>query len=309
MSIGVVSAAMSRSIRVASLNLRAYPNPSGTQIRSLASLLSAHRPDVALLQECMRGWVPVIEETAGLVGVHSHLVPPETPKRAFPPDGCAIAVRSPVQIESSRRVDPALFKAERVHAEVEDELPSGFEDLPERLRYRYSARTLLAELTIDGRRFAAGSFHATPGTGKVGGRRVSEWKPFFHAGVALQLSKLEQPFVFAIDANEPRAETSDSVDFHWKEGRPGAAKFAALLGRSPIHRARDVLRDSMAATWTPPMSDEYLSLTYTTRGGHGRRFDSIWATDEFGLLRATTHYEETLAAGGDHALILADLKF
>lgn len=125
---------MSRSLRVVSLNLRAYPNPSPTQINELASLIASHRPDIALVQECMRGWLPVIEEAAGLVGVHSHLVAPETPKRAFPPDGCAIAVRPPIQIESSRRVDPGLFRSEAVHAGIEDEFPVGFEDLPERSR-------------------------------------------------------------------------------------------------------------------------------------------------------------------------------
>ena len=173
-----------------SLNLRAYPNPTRSQIHGLAALIARYRPHVALLQECRRDWLAVIEKVAHMTGVHSHWVPPETPERAFPPDGCAIAVRSPIQIDSSWRIDPALFRSEAV-CEIPDELPVGSKPVPERLTYRYSARALLAELTVGGRRFAAGSFHATPGTAKVGGVRVSEWKSFFHAGVALQLAKLE----------------------------------------------------------------------------------------------------------------------
>src|SRR4051794_3229033 len=110
----------SLELRVASLNLRAYPNPTRSQVECLAALLAAHRPDVALLQACRRDWLPTIKATAELTGVHSHFVPPETPRRAFPPDGCAIAVRSPIRIESSWRVEPALFGSGAVE-EIEDE--------------------------------------------------------------------------------------------------------------------------------------------------------------------------------------------
>jgi len=73
-------------LRIASLNLRAYPNPTRSQVECLAALLAAYHPDVALLQECRRDWLPIIEGAAELTGVHSHFVPPETPRRAFPPD-------------------------------------------------------------------------------------------------------------------------------------------------------------------------------------------------------------------------------
>jgi hypothetical protein len=64
----------------------------------------------------------------------------------------------------------------------------------------------------------------------------ADWKPFFHRGVAAALSGLSCPFVFAIDANEPRATTLARVTFHWRDGQPGAHKFAALLGLEPVHR-------------------------------------------------------------------------
>ena len=41
------------------------------------------------------------------------------------------------------------------------------------------------------------------------------------------------PSVFAIDANEPVAETADSVTFGWAEGRAGARKLGALLESRP----------------------------------------------------------------------------
>jgi hypothetical protein len=124
------------------------------------------------------------------------------------------------------------------------------------------------------------------------------------------LTKLELPFVFAIDANEPASETADSVTFHWADGRPGARKFGALLGIRPEHRGRDLLREQLERTGAPPATASYLSLTYTTHNGGpagGRRFDSLWATPEFALRQIGTHYEEAIAAGTDHALLVADL--
>lgn len=155
------------------------------------------------------------------------------------------------------------------------------------------------------------SFHATPGTGRYGpkpAKLVHEYKPFFHGGVAVGLSRLEIPFVFGIDANEPRSETVDSVAFHWVDGRLGARKMGALLGLKPAHRARDLQREHLAASQAAPASDSYLALTYTTHHGGpggGRRFDSIWATPEFALQTFSTHYEQALAAGTDHALLIA----
>ena len=37
---------------------------------------------------------------------------------------------------------------------------------------------------------------------------------------ALALTELALPFVFAIDANEPAAETIATVRFHWHDGGP-----------------------------------------------------------------------------------------
>ena len=93
-----------------------------------------------------------------------------------------------------------------------------------------------------------------------------------------------------------------------------AAKFAALLGLSPLHRARDLQRRLMAKTGAAPATSGYLALTYTTSGsgktvGGGRRFDSMWATSDFVLDDMDTFYAEALAAGGDHALLQADVSF
>ena len=68
----------------------------------------------------------------------------------------------------------------------------------------------------------------------------------------------------------------------------------------------------MSRPGAAPAAPGYLELTYTTSGGkstvgEGRRFDSIWATPEFTLERMESFYADSLTAGGDHALLRADV--
>lgn len=302
-------------MKVVSLNLRAYPNPEQGQIARLAELIADQQPDLVLLQECKKGWLEVVCQAAGFDGVRSQDVKPTLEHGVQ--DSAAIAVRAPLEIKKAWRIDPEHFQPSFVGNKIRDEVPAGYEQLPSRLKCRYSARTLLAEIATNGRRFVAGSFHATPGTSKVWveardrAEQVHEWKPFFHGGVAIELAKLRQPFVCAIDANEPQSETADGVVFHWAEGRPGQREFAALLGFNGelrLHRADDLFRQQLSRTGGKPHSADCLDLTYTTRGGHERRFDSLWATREFDLVDLESHYKEICKAGGDHAMLVADLS-
>jgi hypothetical protein len=203
--------------------------------------------------------------------------------------------------------DPALFPG--LAGEGHRAAPS----LPAELIGRYRARSLLAELLAGDRTFVAGSFHATPGTGRFGpkpGVRVGRFKPYFHAAAAAALSRLDAPFVFAIDANEPRSETLETVTFHRNGGRLGDAQVGVLMGLAPVHRGRDLLRAHMTAMKGTPASANVLAVTYRTHNGGDagrRRFDSIWASPDFALAGFETHYEPALSAGTDHALLIADL--
>jgi hypothetical protein len=264
-----------------------------------------------LLQECRRGWLERICETAGLTGVRTHDVQPA--RTDLPADGCAIAVRAPWRIENAAPIPREMFDPHAIAEFSQERAPAGYDQIPGSLLARFAARSLLAEISDGSRRFVACSLQATPGTGHYGprpGKLVGEWKPFFHAGAAAALNDLTLPFVCAIDANEPRSETLDAVTFHWADGRLGALKFATLLGLNPKHRGRDLLREQIVATGEAPASDTCLALTYRTHsGGVGglRRFDSVWASPEFRCERISTHYEEALEVGTDHALLVAEL--
>ena len=169
-------------------------------------------------------------------------------------------------------------------------------------------RSILAEVAVGGTTFVVGSFHATPGTGQVGGVEVHEWKPFFHGALALELAGIDRPFVFGIDGNEPLAETVDTIKFHWEDDRSGVKKLQALLGLEPTHRGRDLFREWLATSRAKPASAEVLFATYAPEPVFQRRFDSIWATPDFALDEFATHLDEVVSAGGDHAMLVADLR-
>ena len=300
---------MATELRVGSLNLRAMPRPDRGHIDRLAKIIAAKKCDVVLLQECLRAWLDPVCETAALTGFHAHTVPPHTEAGAFPPDGCAIAVSDKVKVGACRRIPSEQFMPDAVQRGIYEEPPAGFQPMPQRLADRYSARSIMAELTVADESLVVGSFHGTPGSGHVGGKPVREWKPFFPGAVALELSRIQSPFIFGIDANEPRSESLDTITFHWAEGRSGVKKAEALLGRQPIHRGRDLFREWLRATGAAPQSDEVLLATYAPSPAFQRRFDSIWATPELELIRFETHLDEVVAAGGDHAMLVADLRF
>jgi hypothetical protein len=299
---------MSTDLRIGSLNLRAMPNSDGGQICGLAEIIAAQECDLVLLQECKRRWLGVVCKATGMTGIHSHNLPPESDPRAFSPDGCAIALSESIELRKSWRIPPESFLPDVVQQRIYEEPPADFEPMPQRLAARYSGRSALAEIAVDGRPIVVGSFHGTPASGKVGGKRVGEWKPFFPGAVAIELSELKHPFVFGIDANEPRAETPDTVTFHWADGRSGVEKAKALLGMEPIHRGRDLFREWLATSGNEAASPEVLLATYAPRPHFQRRFDSIWATPDFDLVDFETHLNEVVDAGGDHAMLVAELR-
>jgi hypothetical protein len=307
-----VGADPTRSLRVVSLNLRATPGRRLESLIPLINLLGSQQPDVVLVQECRAGWIDLIGKELGLDGISTHELLEPTP--GLPADGCAVAVRAPLRILGALPVQERLFRPAAIEALIGPDTPPGYDQLPAELLVRFHARSLIARVADGLNDFVAASFHATPGTGRFGpkpGIVVRNWKPFFHGGVAVALAELNLPFVFAIDANEPRSETIDSVTFHWRDGRPGARKFAALMGLEPVHPGRDLLREHLRRHGLPAAADTYLALTYTThRGGQAgrRRFDSMWASPEFSLHDFSTHYEDALAAGTDHAMLVAALE-
>ena len=148
-------------------------------------------------------------------------------------------------------------------------------------------------------------------------------KPRQAVALARLLSARQGPVLLGADANTPLI---DPVDFantrtHWHtgdrhlNGEPGDD---LLFGPGKIHPLDDALRRWLAdhpaeAAALSNRPSGPLAVTHRTGRrkngfpGTGRRFDSIWITRHWAVQNISHLYDEGIAAGSDHAVIIADL--
>ena len=145
-------------------------------------------------------------------------------------------------------------------------------------------------------------------------------KPAQAVQVAQWLASIDGAVLLAGDFNTPKVDhpNASKVRTHWHTGDRklrGATGDDVLVGPNEIHSLRDTLRTYLEAT--PRVFDEIraerptgpLHISHHTNPGRNpRRYDAIWASPHFGVDNVTYIYEEALAAGTDHALVVADLK-
>ena len=259
------------------------------EARVQGELLRKFRPDLILLQEVNRGSAEVLRQAAGA----DWLI-------------CAADLRAraaddrPVR---SRGVAIAGRGQAPGHAWVPLDVP-----LPERI--------LLVETTVDGTGLTAVSYHAPPGV---------NWgiiKPRQAVAFARWLATQRGPVLLGADANTPLIDAADFAaartawhtgDRHL-HGEPGDD---LLFGPGKIHPLQDALRRWLADHPDQPAAPNAqppwaLAITHRTgrrkhSPGTGRRFDSIWITGHWTVQRIQHLYDEGIAAGSDHALVVADL--
>lgn len=182
---------------------------------------------------------------------------------------------------------------------------------------RLPERVLLIETQAAGAPFAAASYHAPPGVnwGMV--------KPRQAVAFASWLSTQNGPVVFGADANTPLIDAFDFGDTrtHWHtgdrrlNGEPGDD---LLFGPRKAHDLDDALRrwlvrhpDEMGGLLANHPSGP-LAITHRigrrkSSPGTGRRFDSVWVSCHWVVRHIDHLYDEGIAAGSDHALVVVDL--
>jgi hypothetical protein len=245
-------------------------------------------PDLLLLQEVNRRSVEVLAEEAG-----SDWLIPAVDLRAAGPGEPAARSRG-VAIAGRGALGRAWLPVEV--------------DMPERV--------LAVEADIAGSQLTAVSYHAPPGV---------TWglmKPRQAVAVANWLTLLPGPVILGADANTPLIDAADfaSTRTHWHtgsrnlEGEPGDDQ---MWGPDRIHHLQDALRCWIAenprsplALSAPPLGP--LAVTHRTgkrenSPGTPRRFDCLWITDEWTVKRIDHLYADAIAAGSDHAIVMAEL--
>lgn len=276
-------------VRVASWNLN---QRTGEAAARLGSLLAAQGgADLVLLQEVSQGGLPRFCEAAGLDWfVHLR-------EEFF--DLLSVRGRASGWAAQARCVAIA-GRGERMRgATVFPDLP-----LPEKV--------LAGWIDMGGVRTTVVSFHApVGGWGLVKPRqavRLAEW-----------LACVDGPVVFAGDFNTPWLDPPDfdRVRTHWHTGDTkmgGALGDDLLVGPAPVHGLRDALRTFLGArpdelqAIRAARPDGPLALSYCKgeRDDQRCRYDAVWLSDHFEVDSVEYLYEESVAAGTDHALVLVD---
>lgn len=138
---------------------------------------------------------------------------------------------------------------------------------------------------------------------------------------ARRLSAQQGPVPMGADANPPLV---DAVDFaetrtHCRSGRRrlnGEPGDDLLFGPGKIHPLEDGLRwladhpaEAAALADRPagPLAITHRPGRRRNSPGTGRLFDSIWLTAHWTVQHISHLYDEGIAAGSDHALVVADL--
>lgn len=272
-------------IRIISWNLRLLVGPA---VARQAALIAKLSPDIACLQEVNSKSIQALRLHSGLVWQTS---------------------TTPVELPRSRRSAYQAVVAGASGTTVQRRLPALDVPFPERV-----ARAVVtagdAELTV-------ASYHAPPGR-TWGVEKVRQALIF-----AQWLSTVTGPTILGADANTPEV---DAIDFertrtHWHTGSArlkGLRGDDALWGPGKVHQLRDALR-----VWLNDHPEQLheirrqrpkgpLQISHRTgvRRGHPgtpRRFDSIWISDHWSVKDVRYLYGEGLAAGSDHAVVMADM--
>jgi len=163
----------------------------------------------------------------------------------------------------------------------------------------------------------ATAYHAPPGVSW--GREKAQQAVAF----ARWLADQQDLVVLGADANTPMV---DHPDFqrtltHWQSGvarLKGAPGDDLMWGHTKVHGLDDALRVALAndparmKAIRDARPDGPLEVSYRTLRRNGRpstpwRFDGIWISKGIQVISVDYLYDRGLAAGSDHALVLADL--
>ncbi len=276
-------------MRVVSWNIANRVGDAARRQGEFLANLDPH-PDLVMLQEVNRRSIELVTEHAGLDWV-----------RLAVDVRVAETTDTPVR---QRGVALAGSGQPPGTAEILHDIP-----LPE--------RTVHALVQLDGVPVRAASYHAPPGVSWF------EKKPLQAVSFARWLATIDTPAIFGADANTPLIDHPDfeRTRTHWHtgerhlEGEPGDD---LLWAATKVHHLDDALRrwlrqhpdraaEIAATNPDGPLAISHRTAKRRTAPGTPRRFDSIWVTEHFAVDDITYPYEDSLAAGSDHAAVIADL--
>jgi endonuclease/exonuclease/phosphatase family metal-dependent hydrolase len=186
-------------------------------------------------------------------------------------------------------------------------------------RAPFPERTLFMDLAISNFPFKIICFHSLTGVGY----KKTKTSQYIAIAEYLQKNK-EVSTICCFDANEPEIDHYDieKVKFFDQKGDRGVGA-GLVMGAAPVHNMKDTFR-----TWLEGndyvieemkrkqdhVSGEkelkYVPLTtsYIVNKKYNKRYDYIFASNEFKVKNVEYRLEQSLKAGSDHAMVVTDLE-
>jgi len=193
-------------------------------------------------------------------------------------------------------------------AQVLDRVPFA---VPEPVRLGFLWRTVTARVALStGMSLTVGSFHSRRATAS----QATHLQRAFHAGIAGWLAGVPGPVVVGTSAGAPAVDLPDvRPSTSWPVVPESATGADPLLGPDPGHELDDVLRRYLhhhpeelerirAARPGGPLAVSYRVAAQPVRHDH------LWATRDLEVIDVRYLYDEAVAAGSDHALVLTDFE-
>ncbi|KZE36314.1 hypothetical protein AV656_14285 [Bhargavaea cecembensis] len=186
-------------------------------------------------------------------------------------------------------------------------------------RAPFPDRTVFSDLLMDGMMLKCLCFHSLTGVG------YKKAKTAQFIGVAEYLHQYRgQPFICCFDANEPEIDHVEMQKMKYFNQAGDQGKGAEMiLGPKPVHRMKDAYRiwldmhPKLLADLKQKQADldssqlRYLPLavSHLVSRKYPKRYDYIFVSDHFKVIHAEYRLEEAIRAGGDHAMVIADLEY
>jgi endonuclease/exonuclease/phosphatase family metal-dependent hydrolase len=288
-------------LRVVTWNLDSRPTG---QLDAKVALLRQVAPDLALLQEVRR---PVYKTLLPHALAHERMF---ERTRLFSWGALSTDLSSPPG--SDRRLGCAVLGVASTALLWARLLPATAFPVPGADTIGFVHRTVAARVAVPGARtLTACSFHARPAVS----RETDSLRPAFHTGIADWLAAQTGTVLFGMDAGAPEVDhpDADRSVFAWPTPPGGGAGEDRLLGAAPAHQLEDALRRFLhkspdrLAKIRAERPEGPLALSHCA-AGRPVRYDHVWATADLQVARVEYLYEEALAAGSDHALVIVDFE-
>lgn len=190
--------------------------------------------------------------------------------------------------------------------------------LSPRFKIPFPDRVTALRVRVGNAALIAASYHAPPGE-SWGAEKAQQAVTF-----ARWPADQKEQCVPGADANTPAVDHPDFAltRIHWQsgvKGLHGAPGDDLLWGPTKVHELHDAYRVALAndparfqairdLTPTGPLAVSYRTHRRIGKPSTPWCFDGIWVTSGLRVLSVRYLYEEGIAAGSDHAVVVADLQ-